>query len=82
MVRLILSTLLVASAAAAFSQSPETTKRGPSNDPNEVVCVVERELGSRLARRRVCRTRAEWEQHHRQLRMAVEKAQYDKPTKF
>ena len=76
----ILFIAIAAAGTAAVSQSPTTTKRGPSNDPNEVVCVKEAEIGSRLAQRRVCRTRAEWEEHHRQLRMAVEKAQYDKQT--
>ena len=74
---------LVGTATVAVSQSPtvETTKRGPSNDPNEVVCVREKEIGSRLAQRRVCRTRAQWEEFHAQTRQAVEKAQFDKPTR-
>lgn len=72
---------MAASATAALSQSPTTTtKRGPSNDPNEIVCVKEAEIGSRLAHRRICRTRAEWEEHHRQLRQAIDKAQADKQT--
>ena len=72
----------VASATAGLSQTPsvDTTKRGVSNDPNEVICVRERETGSRVAQRRVCRTRAQWEEFHQQTRMAIEKAQLDKPT--
>lgn len=79
------SLILTAAAltgTAVLAQTPVTTKRGLSQDPNEVICVNERETGSRVSSRRVCRTRAEWEQHHRQLRTAVEKAQYDKPTRY
>ena len=71
---------VAASATAALSQSPTTTKRGPGNDPNEVVCVKEAQIGTRLAHRRVCRTRAEWEEHHRQLRQAIDRAQADKQS--
>ena len=79
--RSLILTAAAVTGTALLAQPPATTKRGPSQDPNEVVCVNERETGSRVSSRRVCRTRAEWEQHHRQLRMAVEKAQFDKPTR-
>ena len=67
-------------AHAPTSAETQSAKRAAGGDPNEVVCIRERELGSRLAIRRVCRTRAEWEQHHRELRLAIEKAQLDKVT--
>ena len=83
MKKLLLSATLAGCAAAALSQAPgETTNRGTGNDPNEIVCVNEAQLGSRLAKRRVCRTRAQWEEHHRQMRLAVDKAQMDKQTNF
>ena len=79
--KILLSAAMAACAAAAWSQAPgETAKRGTGNDPNEIVCVNEAQLGSRLAKRRVCRTRAQWEQHHREMRFAVDKAQMDKQT--
>ena len=80
MKKIILLTAMAGCAAAAFSQAPETTKRGPGNDPNEMVCVNEKQIGSRLSTRRVCRTRAAWEEHHRQTRLAVDRAQTMKTT--
>ena len=83
MKKLILFAAMAGCAAAAWSQAPdqpETEKRGTGNDPNEMVCVNEAQLGSRLAKRRVCRTRAQWEEHHRQLRMAIDTAQTQKQT--
>ena len=47
-------------AATALVQTPDAAARnGSNNDGNEIVCVNEAVVGSRLARRRVCRTRAE-----------------------
>ena len=76
---------LAVSGTAAISQSPtedQATKRGPNNDPNQIVCINEAEIGSRLTRRRVCRTRAEWVEHQRQLRQNVETAQQQKQSNY
>ena len=70
-------------ATAAIAQAPagsSETKVGPNGDPNQVVCVNEREIGSRLSRRRVCRTRAEWAEHEAQQRGTVERIQTYKPS--
>ena len=83
MKKLVLLAAMAGCAAAAWSQAPtqpETQHRGTGNDPNEMVCINEAVIGSRLAKRRVCRTRAQWEEHQRQLRMAVETAQTQKQT--
>jgi hypothetical protein len=70
--------------AFLFSAAPDppapVTTGGPSNDPNEVVCVNETEIGSRVGRHRVCRTRAEWDEARRQARNSVERAQNERPT--
>ena len=82
----ILCAVLV-SGVTAVAQTPEeapnaptTAKAGPSQDPNEVVCVQESEVGSRLNRRRVCRTRAEWAEHRSQYKQSVERAQTQMQT--
>jgi hypothetical protein len=73
---LLASAGLIATAALAeTADNAPTTKRGPSADPDEVVCINQSEIGSRLSRRRVCRTRAEWAEHQRQYRVDVEQAQ-------
>jgi len=58
---------------AAASSADNPTK--PSKDPNERVCEKVVPTGSRLVSRRVCATRAEWEDKKRQDRQAVDKAQ-------
>jgi hypothetical protein len=44
-------------------------------DPNEKVCENLTVVGSRLAKKRVCATRAEWEDRRRQDRQAVDQIQ-------
>ena len=79
----LLSALLV-SSAAVFAQTPAeapaTTKLGPNQDPNQIVCQTQNEIGSRLNRRRVCRTRAEWAEHQRMYRQNIERAQNQSQT--
>ncbi len=77
-------TVLLAASAAALAQTPAegpaTTKVGPNQDPNQIVCQTQTEIGSRLNRRRVCRTRAEWAAHQRMYRDNIEKAQQQSMT--
>ena len=78
---LVVGTVLGATAAMAQAPSGEgSAKVGPNGDPNQVVCVNEQEIGSRLSRRRVCRTRAEWAEVERQTRAAVDRTQTYKPS--
>lgn len=58
----------------------ETARRAPSGNPNEVVCINQPEIGSRLTRRRVCRTRAQWEETQMQTRTVLERVQLQKQT--
>ena len=79
----ILIALLAASAAAiaqAPNEAPATTKLGPNQDANQIVCQAQTEIGSRLNRRRVCRTRAEWAEHQRMYRQNIERAQQQSMT--
>lgn len=46
-----------------------------SKDPNEWICEKQTIIGTRLATRRVCATRAEWEEKRRQDKDAIDKAQ-------
>jgi hypothetical protein len=70
----ILGSALVASAAAA--QQPASGGTNASGyDPNEVICRMITETGSRLARQRRCMTRAGWDQSQRQDRSMISDAQ-------
>jgi hypothetical protein len=60
--------------APAFADpTPPAPKKG--QDPNEIICEKQEVVGSRLATRRVCRTRAEWADLRLQDRQEVEKVQ-------
>ena len=45
------------------------------SDPNEIVCEKQEVLGSRLAVRRVCRTRSEWAEQRQADRDLVSRSQ-------
>jgi hypothetical protein len=49
----------------------------PDFDPQETICKYERQPGSRLASRRVCRTAAQWEEERRIERGALVRHQYN-----
>ena len=75
------SILLMTQGFALASAAPaETGTRPPDNDPNQIVCVRETPIGSRVATRRVCRTRAEWAEHQREYRESVQRAQNQTQT--
>ena len=82
----ILCAVLV-SSVAAIAQTPEeapdaptTQKTGPNQDPNEVVCIRQAAIGTRLGARRVCRTRAEWAEHRSEFKQELERAQQQMQT--
>jgi len=63
-------------AAAPNPISPDQKKSAASNDPSQqVICEKQEVLGSRLATRRVCKTRAQWADDRLQDRQEVEKVQ-------
>jgi hypothetical protein len=67
--------LIVAAAgmcAPAWSEPAPKPKKG---DPNEVVCEKIETIGSRVATKKVCATRAEWAEKRRLDRDAVDQAQ-------
>ena len=51
---------------------PSSSKKG---DPNEVVCQKVESIGSRVATKKVCATRAEWEEKRKLDRDAIDQAQ-------
>jgi hypothetical protein len=55
-------------SAAAFAQAP-------ASSPNDRICRVTGETGSRLQRNRICKTRAEWDQLQREQRNTLDRAQ-------
>ena len=53
----------------------EQAQSKPAKDPNEKICENQSVVGSRLATRRVCATRAEWEEKRRLDKDAIDQGQ-------
>jgi len=69
----ILSLVLLPAAALAGDDTDSAQVR--NDDPNRMVCRNITEIGSRLARRRVCQTQAEWDEQQRLTRADTENRQ-------
>lgn len=81
LIRVVTALAAIALPAAALAQvaEPASGKQvGPNlnvGDPNERICESITPIGSRLATKRFCGTRAEWADRRRQDREALEAAQ-------
>lgn len=73
-----IAAMVMTSAAVAGTPAPARQK---SPDPNEVICEKHGVPGSRLATRRVCRTRAQWADLKLQDRQELERVQVQRGTK-
>lgn len=72
----VLAAILMGMPAIAESPpaaSPPASQRGP--DPNQVICERQEVVGSRLQKRKVCMTRAQWADLRLQTRQDLEHAQ-------
>ena len=77
-VRLFAVALALSLPAASPVRAMAGEQKAPQasgEDPNEKICENITLVGSRLAKKRVCATRAEWADRKLQDRQAVEKAQ-------
>ena len=61
-------------AVAQSADTPAQTAR-PKLDPNQRICEDVTQVGSRLATKRICATRAEWAEKRKQDRETVDQAQ-------
>jgi hypothetical protein len=83
MLKIIITAGALSAAVAALAQAPSNTptqSAGQNADPNQIVCVNERDTGSRVATRRVCRTRAEWAEHNAEQRRTLDRVQGFRPV--
>jgi len=64
--------LAVSSPVLAQSAAPPAAEK---NKMDEVVCEKSEVVGSRVATKKVCKTRAEWAEMRRTDRQAIDKAQ-------
>lgn len=66
---------LTANAAVADQAATPDQKPKVALDPNQKVCEDEPVLGSRIAKKRICATRAEWAERRKQDRESIESGQ-------
>jgi len=66
----VLLPFAVATVSVSAAEKPAKPR-----DPNQVVCENEEVLGSRLATRRVCMTRAQWAERQRDARATIDRSQ-------
>jgi hypothetical protein len=69
------SLLALLSFAIAAAPTFASDRLAKARDPNQIVCENQEVLGSRLATRRVCMTRAQWAEHERDDRATVNRSQ-------
>ena len=69
--------LALCCAGPAFAAAGETTARNAEarDSDTEVVCRVQREIGSRLATKKVCLTRAQWRLHRQEQSEQIDRSQ-------
>lgn len=76
----VAATLLAGMSGTALAQAaPPAPAPAPAQttmpNANEIVCERQEVVGSRLAKKKVCMTRAEWADHRLQDRQELERAQ-------
>ena len=74
----VIALVTALAAAPAIADTPTATTSSPRQsalDPNQVICEKQEVIGSRLATRRICKTRAEWADSRLQDRQEIEKMQ-------
>ena len=75
--RLCCALLLLSVPTVSIAEPAQvpSSKAGPPADPNQKVCEDITQIGSRLATKRICATRSEWEQKRRDDRDTVDEIQ-------
>ena len=72
----VASALMLSGPVCAQGSAPVSLQDRPgASDPSEIVCQKIEMIGSRLAVKKVCMTRSQWDDTRRQDRQAVERAQ-------
>ncbi len=67
--------LIAANCLSASGALAQTVSKAQPNDPNAKICETVSQLGSRLSKKKICATRAEWAEMKRADREVVDQAQ-------
>lgn len=86
MISLILAAAIAGATPASAAPAPgqpvtQPAARPQASDPNKLICEKQEALGSRLARRKVCKTREQWAQDRLDDRQLIEKVQVQRGMK-
>jgi len=65
-------------AMPAWAGEDDSSAKKVAKDPNEVVCEKQEVLGSRVASKKICMTRAEWAERRRVERLEIDRAQVNR----
>ena len=68
----LIAAALILPGTAAVAVSPS---EGKSDDTERMICRTIGETGSRLSKRKLCMTAAEWAEHKRTTKEDIDKAQ-------
>lgn len=74
-VRLTAFASIAFALVAPASAQDKAGSKAKAKDPNQMVCEKQEVLGSRLAVKRICMTRAQWAEKRREDRDLVQKSQ-------
>jgi hypothetical protein len=66
---------MVLSGAAPAPNQPNNAPTAANDPMQKVICEKQSVVGSRLATKRVCKTRAQWEDERLQTRQEIDKQQ-------
>lgn len=67
--------LIAATSAGATGAFAQSVSKAQPLDPNAKVCETVSQVGSRLSKKKICATRAEWAEMKRQDREVIDHAQ-------
>ena len=79
-VLVLAATLISVGAAAAAAEQPAATAAEGKTVQEKAICRTVGEIGSRLNRRRVCATKAQWDEIDAQNRLALDRVQTGRQT--
>jgi hypothetical protein len=69
------SAWLAGTSASAEPAPAASLAPAPALDPNQRICETVTQIGTRLAAKKICATRAEWAERRKQDRAAVDEMQ-------
>jgi hypothetical protein len=76
-IAIVVMTVLAAPATGQTTAPAQPQQAAPAakGDPNRIICERQEEIGTRLGGKKVCKTKAQWDEERLQERQALDKFQ-------